>query len=387
MTSLDAVIGTLSLRPGREPSLACERPLVGPALLGRLTHGRRAALLPDLLGSLFTLCTHAHRQTARRAVLAACGRIDAEAERRRDAQAIALHTAREHLQRVAIDWPRMVDGVAQEADAAAWLRDAPVIAMASATGAARDAALRDAAAALPGWLERRLFGMAPADWLARWRSEGGQWLERWSTQHAHPAARVLQAAWPRARAIGWPSATLDVADRGESGWRALATAIAADPGFAGRPQWHGAPAETGPWTRRGAAQAVGSAWDRLGARLADLARIAGGAPLDCGALAVAPGEAIAWSEMSRGLLVHWVRLEAGHNDPAVARIERVHVLAPTEWNFHPEGGFARWLAGRRPDGDGPAVRLAAIALDPCLDFTIEPARARPALPGPAAGAA
>jgi hypothetical protein len=74
--------------------------------------------------------------------------------------------------------------------------------------------------------------------------------------------------------------------------------------------------------------------------------------------------------MSRGLLVHWVQLEGGDPDPAVSRAQRVHVLAPTEWNFHADGAFARWLAACRSEVDGPAVRLAAMALDPCLAFTI-----------------
>jgi hypothetical protein len=368
VTGLDAVAGRLTLRPGRMPSLACERPVLGPALLGRLTRGRRAAMLPDLLGSLFTLCAHAHRLTARRAVLAACGRPVAEAERRRDALAIGLHAAREHLQRLAIDWPRL--GAVDAGDAARWIRDAPVIAMAAALSPQQEALWRDAATALPQWLERRLFGMAPSDWLVRWRAEQGDWLDRWSQQHPHPVTHVLRAVRPQAQSLRWRSVPLDVTAHGEAGWRELAAAIAADPGFAGRPLWQGAPAETGPWTRQGANEPMDSAWDRLGARLADLARIAAGTGLACGALRLAAGEAIAWTEMSRGLLVHWVQLEGGDPDPAVSRAQRVHVLAPTEWNFHPDGAFARWLAACRSEVDDPAVRLAAMALDPCLAFTI-----------------
>jgi hypothetical protein len=367
-SAIDAVAGTLTLRPGRVPSLACDRPAVGPLLLGRLTRGRRAAMLPDLLGSLFTVCAHAHRQTARRAVLAACGRPVAAAELQRDALAIGLYTTREHLQRLAIDWPRL--GEHRDGDAATWLRDAPVIAMAAALSPAQESAWRDAAAALPRWLERRLFGMAPSDWLVRWRAERGDWLERWSAQHPHPVTRVLRAVRPRAQTLRWRGAPLDVPARGEAGWRELAAAIAADTGFASRPLWQGAPAETGPWTRLGASEPMDSAWDRLGARLADLARIAGGAGLAGGALRLAPGEALAWSEMSRGLLVHWVQLEGDDLDPVVARAQRVHVLAPTEWNFHPDGAFARWLAACPPQADDPAVRLATMALDPCLAFTI-----------------
>lgn len=371
MSSVGALTGQLQLRPGQQPSVSCERPLIGEALLGRLTQGRHAALLPDLLGSLFTLCAPAHRQTARRAVLAACGRSDAEADRRRDALSIALHTAREHLHRLAIDWARLAPSGAGEAEGATWLRDAPVIVGSAAGVSARDAQWQEAAAALPGWLQRRLFGMSPSAWLARWTTDGGRWLERWCAEHEHAVTRVLRAVQRPAQQQHWRSHPLDVAEQGAEGWRALANALAADAGFAARPSWRGAPAETGPWTRQGRSQPVASAWDRLGARLADLAQIGEGAVLACGALPLAPGEAIAWSEMSRGLLVHWLRLEGGTTDPALARVERLQVLAPTEWNFHPDGGFARWLGAARGARDGAAVSLAAMALDPCLAFTIE----------------
>lgn len=371
MSSAEALAGQLSLRPGQQPSVCCVRPLIGQTLLGRLTQGRRAELLPDLLGSVFALCAPAHRQTARRAVLAACGRGDAEVDRRCDALSIAMHTAREHLQRLAIDWSRLVPGGTRDTETATWLRDAPVIVGTAAGVSARDAQWQKAAAALPRWLETRLFGVVPSVWLERWSAEGGQWLERWCHEHEHPVTRALRAVRVPAQALRWQAPPLQVAAQGEDGWRMLADALAADPGFAARPLWRGAPAETGPWTRQGRPRPVASAWERLGARLADLAQIAEGATLACGAIRLGSGEAIAWSEMSRGLLVHRVRLEAGARDPSLARVERMQVLAPTEWNFHPEGGFAQWLAASRAGREIPAVNLAAMALDPCLAFTIE----------------
>ena len=102
----------------------------------------------------------------------------------------------------------------------------------------------------------------------------------------------------------------------------------------------GATAETGPWTRClpragfGADGSAVSAWLRLASRIADLARIAcDEQALRHGALALGDGEGIAWSEMARGLLVHWVRLEPGSRDPALARVEACRVLAPTEWKL------------------------------------------------------
>ena len=45
-------------------------------------------------------------------------------------------------------------------------------------------------------------------------------------------------------------------------------------------------------------------------------------------------KAIAAVETARGPLLHFARVRDG-------RIEDYHVLAPTEWNFHPRGLLAR----------------------------------------------
>jgi hypothetical protein len=111
-----------------------------------------------------------------------------------------------------------------------------------------------------------------------------------------------------------------------------------------------------------------TAWQRLGARLADLAALVGGATPDTGSLALGPGVGLAWTEMSRGLLIHWARLEDAAAAPDTARVARFRVLAPTEWNFHPSGELALAMTDGRFDAE--ATRLAALALDPCVRFDL-----------------
>jgi hypothetical protein len=364
--SVDGLAGRLLLCPGRAPSVVCERPMVGAALLGRLTQGRRAALLPDVLASVFTLCADAQRSTARRAVQAALGVVDRPGDAARDALVVAMHAAQEQLHRLALDLPSRSTGAAPQAG---WLRDAPVMALPSITTGTGELALRSAAAALQAWLERRLLGMPAAEWLAAWQRDHGEWLDQWCSRRDHPLAKWLVAVRGDARAVEWPCRALDLAAPGEL--RAIGVAVEADATFAERPLWQGRPAETGPWTRAGRIDHVQTVWDRLGSRIADLAQIAGGQMLSCGALTLADGVGMAWTEMSRGLLMHWAQLEPGERHADRARIARYHVLAPTEWNFHPDGAFARWLAAaaREPS----QVRLAATALDPCIDFKLEEA--------------
>jgi len=364
--SIDELAGRLVLCPGRAPSVVCERPMVGPALLGRLTQGRRAALLPDLLASVFTLCADSQRSTARRAVQAALGHAERPDDAQRDALAIAMHAAQEQLHRLALDLPSRSTGAVASA---VWLRDAPVMALPSNSAAAAEQTLRSAAAALPAWLARRLLGMPAAEWLAAWQRDRGEWLGLWCDRRDHPVARWLAAVRTDAQSVAWPCRALDVTAADEL--RAIGVAVEADATFTERPLWQGRPAETGPWTRAGRIDRVHTVWDRLGARIADLAQIAVGQPLSCGALTLADGVGMAWTEMSRGLLMHWAQLEPGERRADSARIARYHVLAPTEWNFHRDGAFARWLAGGAHTT--AQVRLAAAALDPCIEFRLEEA--------------
>ena len=377
---VELLTGRLTLAPGAELPIRCERPMVGASMMRRLAEGRRAGLLPELIASIFTLGASAQRSTSRRAIAAALGLKDEPGQRTGDRQLVALATAREHLQRFALDLPRLLPRAGVPADPG-WLRDAPVLSLPVA--GAPPGAVQSVAAALPGWLERRLFGLAPTLWLQRWRAEPLAWLAEWSEASAHPLARWLAAVRAEAEAIALPCRCLGVLAEGEgggeSGLRELAATLAAEPDFAERPLWRGAPAETGPWTRQSRPEEAALAttvWFRLGARLADLAALGAGVgqgrPLACGALAVAPGEGIAWTEMSRGLLMHWVRLEEGARQPDTARVASYRVLAPTEWNFHPAGALGRALAAGALDA--AAVQLAALALDPCITFRIAEAQ-------------
>ncbi len=79
---------------------------------------------------------------------------------------------------------------------------------------------------------------------------------------------------------------------------------------------------------------------------------------------------LAQVQAARGLLVHRVAIQAG-------RVADYRILAPTEWNFHPQGAAALGLA-TLPDADDETLQrlggLFVTALDPCVayDFRIMP---------------
>ena len=89
----------------------------------------------------------------------------------------------------------------------------------------------------------------------------------------------------------------------------------------------------------------------------------GNAALASGALNLAPGQAIAWVEMARGLLLHWVQLDEQ------GKVADYRVIAPTEWNFHPEGALALALSALPPDDAASAWVLAA-AYDACVECSV-----------------
>ncbi|MBL8492261.1 MAG: nickel-dependent hydrogenase large subunit [Rhodocyclaceae bacterium] len=147
-------------------------------------------------------------------------------------------------------------------------------------------------------------------------------------------------------------------------------------GFARLPIWHGRPAQTGPAARHrrfAAADWTGRTFlARWIVRLLELGDYAAGRTVEDGqpgrvaAVAVAPGRGRATVETARGLLMHEVALR----DDKVADYV---IVAPTEWNFHPEGALKSWLMGH-PAGDAAELRAfvgdAVAALDPCVEWDL-----------------
>jgi hypothetical protein len=168
---------------------------------------------------------------------------------------------------------------------------------------------------------------------------------------------------------------LDAHDRAAEMVR-LWEACEADPGFVRRPTWRGGAAETGALARLRTDPLIDGLWHGRGsrvlarfvARLRELALLlAGRVSAAVGAQAGPSGGGIAWVENARGLLVHHVRLE---RDRAVA----YRIVAPTEWNFHPEGALASALT-LAPTGDLEAlkrrVERMVHSLDPCVSCRVE----------------
>lgn len=416
-----ALAGGLRVHPGAPlgSSLLGTRPNWAP----RLAQGQPVAALPGLMASLFNLCSHAHRLACQLAVDAALqgmvqgplatgspGHRPANAPptphatpATQVAQTLRIETAREHLRRMGLDWPRLLapaDHGPQGAcaQAAAALKACPLLRSVAGTGPGTGTG--DPWPATLAWLEAHWLHIPATAWLAQWCQGGGDWLAEWSGALApvHPGGlpALVKAAQPgpghTSRPCHRPLAPaaalpLPVAPASQA---ALAQALASQPDFARQPQWQGACAHTGSWTRwRDTEWTAPTApelipWALLGSRIAELVRLClpddpdhapgqGSQWLAWGAAPTAPGQALAWVEMARGVLLYRVAVDTTAR-AAGPKVVACEVLAPTEWNFHPQGEVARRLSALDPQAPAAQTqrdvhRLMA-AFDPCVPFEL-----------------
>ncbi len=377
----DTLAGAYQLRPGRQPGVAGQRPVLSAGRLGQLLRGQCGDAVVRRLGSVFTLCAHAHQRAAALATAAALGETWDTAH---PPVALWLETARDHLRSMALDWPqRLPEAGGPDLQ---WLRDCP-LPLVARQGATDAAAALAQLGQLRGWLEDRILGQTIGQWQQA--NAAPEAFTAWCQAQAHrvPPARFLSACYPLASRLQLPAHSLQVLHRDpitqQRQLTELAEAMVHQRGFVQHPTWRVQCVENGPWTRlRHGPQQAGvprSAWWRLSARwlellalaqaaseISDAAGAAGTAPmLSTGALWLADGQALAWCEMARGLLLHWVQLDAA------GAVLDYRVLAPTEWNFHPQGALAQAVAALASNDPAPAAMLAA-AFDPCVRCTVAP---------------
>jgi hypothetical protein len=347
-----------------------------------LTRGVPAASLSSRLSGLFSLCGHAHRLCADMAVTAALGR-SAPAPLNA-AQKLQQETMREHVRRIGLDWPgQLAFGLASDQarqQALAALQQCPLFSSVAPnpTGGQHT----EPCPGLQHWLEVHLLGMPPAEWLTHWEQNPAAWLRAWSDANQNWLAGLLRLARPQADKAT-PAAPFLRVHASETGLRVLADCLIRQPGFTRQPLWRGQCAETGPWTRlrQATPEMINTPWLRLGSRLAELVRLAlpdepgrcGASWLVMGSMATARYEGLAWVEMARGLLVHHVQLDGSGDE---SRVASCHVLAPTEWNFHPQGAVAQaleQLPAPSMQGVFREVDLLFSAYDPCVkhEFSTE----------------
>lgn len=347
-TTLSALTGSYQLHPGRARSIVGSRPVVHGHTLARVLRGQTGPATVRTVGSLFSLCAHAHRRVAALAFNAACPGMApltvAPLMHHR------LETVRDHLRSMALDWPVRLTLAQPSTRRLLALANTPVM-----QGAGDQMSSTQVANVL-AQLQRDLNATDKPRYLKPLHD-----LTEWAdlAERLHPPLAALDVLSPDAQT---QNAALHT----------LAQAMT-QPDFVQTPLWRGQCVETGAWTRLRhrppKPPARVSAWTRLVSRWQEVLDIATATPLtdaarhdallSSGALALGERCAIAWCEMARGLLCHWVKVD---DQGCVADYR---VLAPTEWNFHSQGALARALGALAPD-DMAAARCLAAAFDACV---------------------
>jgi coenzyme F420-reducing hydrogenase alpha subunit len=361
-------------------SIASSRPVHA----SRAFHGKSLAESQKLLPLLFNICGTAQACAGVRAGEQALGlRVTPFAERLRESL-VDLESLREHLWRVLLDWPgfigreveklAMVEMAAIERDCRRLLCPDGDAFQLGGTGYRPDSeALLAVLERLDELLRLQVFGMPPAQWLAL---ADRQALEAWVSAEKSTAAELIK----RIMGDGWSSAGNCVSEPLPHLDEARLHEALRDDDFVVRPQWSGRCCESTSLTRMQTPLLADlkQSWGngllvRLVARLSEIAWLTGrlmpasedaaGGKTE-GLMPVNPG--IGQVVAARGHLVHRITLQG-------ERIERYQILAPTEWNFHPQGVAAAALAGLR--GERAALeqqaRLLVNAIDPCVGYRLE----------------
>jgi AcrR family transcriptional regulator len=390
--------GKLQIRIGAAgTSIGSSRPVRAASVFVGREPGETARLLP----ALFSVCATAQSVACVGALEQAQGLMPMPTALALRQHLVAAETLREHLWRILLDWPRFLDlepdarAMARAMDGHARLRAALTAGADAFEGGGvkrvpDSAAAQEAMASLRDLVADRVLGLAPGQWLDA--VPGLDALTSWCAETSTVAARLMKRILDQ-----------DLADLGRTVVGALPegdvallsvrldsrlSTVAAD-AFVARPTWNGEPRETSVLTRSLTLPVIqdlvahfgNGILTRLAAQLLEVAQIASGtrystelglAERPQGVVEsmdsrLGPGVGLAQVPAARGLLVHRVEVRDG-------RVADYRILAPTEWNFHPQGVVAAGLDAIASRVQGtelePLARLFVAAVDPCVDFDL-----------------
>jgi len=238
--------------------------------------------------------------------------------------------------------------------------------------------IRQVAAQLSKFLQTHIFHAQPREWLAM--TMGHQlvdWADKTDTVAANFITRLYQQNWQSAGASatcflpGIPLA--DLADK-------MHGADSED--FLAHPVWQNKACETGPFSRHHDHPLINNLVDQYGsgilarqvARLVELAKIPAQIEmlLEPEAREQQPEHllGVGQVETARGQLTHSAVIADG-------KIVNYKILAPTEWNFHPNGVVHKALnslqdnlQSRNQAETEALAKMIVEAIDPCVAFDV-----------------
>ncbi len=375
-----SIEGRLSIglqRDSGRVSIASSRPVYA----SRLFQGKHVSETLKMLPVLFTVCATAQLCAGVRACEQALGLSAATHIERLRNCLVAMESVREHLWRILLDWPGFLDENPKEKGMTSILmlqrehrRTLTATADPFQPGASDDVPAlspsRDFVQETGSILQQAVLGLSPAHWLD---IDSPEKLEKWAGSTATVAARllkhVIQMKWHEAGRCEIEALPFLEPE--------YMHPLLQDDDFIRQPQWFDGCRETtcfgrvdSPLLQQLRSRHGNGLLPRLVARLTELAQLSMALQPETGvadedAPVCAQNPAIGQVTAARGQLLHRVQLDG-------ERVARYQILAPTEWNFHPQGVVAMSLASLQ--GDAAQIesqaRLLINAIDPCVGYDL-----------------
>ncbi len=372
-----------------------------PVHASRVFHGKSVNESLSMLPLLFNICGVAQACAGVRACEQALSlEVPLHMEQVRD-KLVNMETLREHLWRIFLDWPVLLDKQLldkQLLDEQSFKQPLQTLEMSEIIKYQQDHRKLLTAGSNPfllgqdipfvrtencqpirklsQLLEKSIFAMSPAKWLEIDSLEKLQyWFESSETIAAQFLKKIHQNQWQ------------DLGRNNIKGLLPLETealdidtlyAQFENENFVKQPLWHNKCYETSSLTRVDSPllQLLHRQWgnglmSRLVARLTEMAQIVMDL-LDSAENPVSAmsqercdiqGSGIGVVSAARGLLIHHVGVEQ-------EQIKKYQIVAPTEWNFHPQGVVTQSLASLPGDLEQINIQadLLINAIDPCVGY-------------------
>ncbi len=340
---------------------------------------------------LFSICGIAQATAAMQAFSQAMKYKDMDMENTARLLLVEMECAREHLWRILLDWPKLLNQTVHATEAAAIQPMLPAFrkalfaeqdAFALQTSSHVDSAMLYALVErLEKMLGAQVFCSVPTAWL---EIETEAALHDWSVQTDSIAALLVRQVINNDWQVVGHSEVEALPILPKAALNQCLAAIDAD-SFIAEPRWDGQARETSALTQQADHALVRMLCEQYGngllaritARLVALAGIPGNmrklivsleqSSVEQAGEMLPDGIGMGQVEAARGRLVHRVVL-------AETRVQCYQILAPTEWNFHPQGTVVCGLENLQAPDEATLRQQAALlinAVDPCVGYKLE----------------
>ena len=369
----------------QQVSVKSQRPLLAQALLANA----EASEAPKKVGMVFNLCAKAQASASVFAIEQASDTAASKDACGVRAQLVRMEMIREHLWRICLDWPGLHGMQAENALMKQvllldkeWEACLNADKQAFVLGGQVKPPLKSKASSiamkLGTLLKERIFYMPPKAFYA---CEGAEQFLLWAQYTQMNAPLLIHSLVQR----GWLStgqAEVSILPNLELSWLEKELASEHADVFMQQPTLDGKPCESTPYARQcqhpllqemtqkygvGLLTRFTAVLLELAATYLDLEKALMKFEPQCDVVGNAEEHTgFSFVEAARGRLIHRVTLEDG-------KVKTYQIVAPTEWNFHPDGVLKNALLSLK--GDVKSVEQQATllihAMDPCVKFKLE----------------